>query len=92
MAVLEVAGELVGPVNDESKPLASVAPEQVPADANDVPVPPDIKAVFQLKCAEPLGGVLNLNQARLGFWEPSNIWGPVAKFFRPVCELREKAA
>ena len=47
MAALEVAGELVGPVNDESKPLASAAPEQVPTDANDVPVPSDIKAVFQ---------------------------------------------
>ena len=45
--MLEVAGELVGPVNDESKPLASAAPEQVPTDANDVPVPPDIKAIFQ---------------------------------------------
>jgi predicted PurR-regulated permease PerM len=47
MAMLEVAGELVGPVNDESKLLASAAPEQVPTDANDVPVPPDIKAIFQ---------------------------------------------
>ena len=45
--MLEVAGELVGPVNDESKPLASAAPEQVPTDANDVPVPSDIKAIFQ---------------------------------------------
>jgi len=47
MAMLEVSGELAGPVNDESKPLASAAPEQVPTDANDVPVPPDIKAVFR---------------------------------------------
>ena len=47
MAALEVAGELVRPVNDESKPLASAAPEQVPTDANDVPVSSDIKAVFQ---------------------------------------------
>ena len=47
MATLEVAGELAGPVNDESKPLASAAPEQVATDANDVPVPPDIKAIFQ---------------------------------------------
>ena len=47
MAMLEVAGELVGPVNDESKLLAPAAPEQVPTDANDVPVPPDIKAIFQ---------------------------------------------
>ena len=45
--MLEIAGELVGPVNDESKPLASAAPEQVPTDANNVPVPPDIKAIFQ---------------------------------------------
>src|SRR3954464_6980125 len=47
MASLEVASELGGPLNDESKPLASAVPEQVPTDANDVPVPPDIKAVFQ---------------------------------------------
>ena len=47
MAALEVAGELVQPANDESKPLASAAPEQVPTDANDVPVSSDIKAVFQ---------------------------------------------
>ena len=45
--MLEVASELVGPVNDESKPLASTAPEQVPTDANDVPVSPDIEAIFQ---------------------------------------------
>ena len=47
MAALEVAGELAEPVNDENKPLASVGPEQVPTDANDVPVPSDIKAIFQ---------------------------------------------
>jgi predicted PurR-regulated permease PerM len=45
--VLKVARELVRPVNDESKPLASTAPEQEPTDANDVPVSSDIKAVFQ---------------------------------------------
>src|SRR3954447_20233412 len=47
MVVLKVADELVRPVNDESKPLASAAPEQVTTDANDVPVSSDIKAVFQ---------------------------------------------
>src|SRR5438270_6475613 len=47
MATLEVAGELAGLVNDESKRLASAAPEQVSTDASDVPVSPDIKAVFQ---------------------------------------------
>jgi predicted PurR-regulated permease PerM len=47
MVVLKVADELVRPVNDESKPLASTAPEQEPIDANDVPVSSDIKAVFQ---------------------------------------------
>lgn len=45
--MLEVACELAGPVNDESSPLAPAAPEQVPTDANDVPVPPPIKTVFQ---------------------------------------------
>ena len=44
MAALEVAGELVGPLNDESTPLASAAPEQVPTDPNDVPVPSEIQA------------------------------------------------
>jgi len=38
MAALEVAGELAEPVSDENKPLASVGPEQVLTDANDVPV------------------------------------------------------
>ena len=45
--MLKVAGELDESFNDESKPLVSVAPEQMVIDANDVPVPPDIKAVFQ---------------------------------------------
>ena len=47
MATLEAAGELAGSVDDEGEPLISVASEQVVTDANDVPVPPDIKAVFQ---------------------------------------------
>src|SRR5690242_393206 len=47
MATLEAAGELAGPVDDESKSLASAAPEQGATDANDVPVSSDIKAVFQ---------------------------------------------
>jgi predicted PurR-regulated permease PerM len=47
MAMLEIAGKLVEPVDDEIKPLDSAAPEQVPTDANDVPVLPDIKAIFQ---------------------------------------------
>ena len=47
MAALEVAGELVQPANDESKPLASAAPEQMSTDADDAPVSSDIKAVFQ---------------------------------------------
>jgi len=47
MAMLEVAGELAGPVNDESMPLASAVPEQVATDADDVPAPSDIKAIFQ---------------------------------------------
>jgi predicted PurR-regulated permease PerM len=47
MAALEVAGELVQPANDESKPLASAVPEQMSTDADDAPVSSDIKAVFQ---------------------------------------------
>src|SRR3954454_1042953 len=34
--MLEAADELIGPVNDKSKLLASVAPEQVLTDTNDV--------------------------------------------------------
>src|SRR6185312_5580293 len=47
MATLKVAGELAGLVDDETKPLASATPEQVAIDADDVPVPPDIRTVFQ---------------------------------------------
>src|ERR1044071_6188806 len=47
MAMLEAARELAGPVDNESKLLASAAPEKVTTDTNDMPVPPDIKAVFQ---------------------------------------------
>ena len=45
--MLEVAGGLTGLVDNENKPLASTAPEQVATDTTDVPVLPDIKAVFQ---------------------------------------------
>ena len=45
--MLEVAGGLTGLVDNENKPLASTAPEQVATDTTDVPVLPDINAVFQ---------------------------------------------
>src|ERR1044071_7096969 len=47
MPTLKAAGKLVGPADDESKHLASAAPEQVATNADDVPVPPDIRTVFQ---------------------------------------------
>jgi predicted PurR-regulated permease PerM len=47
MATLEAASELVGLADDESKHPALAAPEQVATDTDDVPVPPDIRTVFQ---------------------------------------------
>jgi predicted PurR-regulated permease PerM len=47
MATLQAAGELAGLVDNESKPLASAASEEVATDADDVSVSPDIKAIFQ---------------------------------------------
>jgi predicted PurR-regulated permease PerM len=47
MATPKGAGELAGLVDNESRPLASATPEEAATDANDVPMPPDITAVFQ---------------------------------------------
>src|ERR1051325_12042463 len=47
MPTLEADSELVRPENEESKILASAAPEQVASNANDVSMAQDIKAVFQ---------------------------------------------
>src|SRR5215204_7718634 len=43
----EIAGDLSKPGNDESKPIRSAAPEEVPVDTNDEPIPPDKSMVFQ---------------------------------------------
>src|SRR5581483_4648161 len=88
MATLEVTGELAGPVNDESAPLASAAPAQAPIDADDASAPPEITAVFQ-------GGILVLMLLGAAYAAAEVILPIVLAFvlmlvLRPAMRLLEK--